>query len=74
MTYRDLATIEKKIEKTRFRGEPVVIIPLDDWKKLEDLMEDTEMRKSNTLPKEIAKARKEKKLYSAAEVKRLLRL
>ncbi|HBT81449.1 hypothetical protein A2757_02855 [Candidatus Giovannonibacteria bacterium RIFCSPHIGHO2_01_FULL_48_47] len=74
MAHRNLATIDKKIEKTRFRGEPVVVIPLEDWRKLEDLMEDTEMRNSNILPKEIIKARKEKKLYSAAEVKRLLRL
>jgi len=42
MTYRDIQTIEKHAEKTRFRNEPVVLVPLKDWSKIEELLEDLE--------------------------------
>ena len=62
MTSHDIKTIDKKIEKTRFRGEPVVVVSLEDWKKIEDLMEDEEARNSALFQKSIKESRKEIKL------------
>jgi len=49
MTLREIQNIDKKIEKSRFKGKPMVMIPMEDWKKLEELMEDEEMRNSASL-------------------------
>jgi len=49
MTLREIQNIDKKIEKSRFKGKPMVMIPMEDWKKLEELMEDEEMRNSVAL-------------------------
>jgi len=46
MTYRDIAIIEKSTETTHFRGVPVVILPLQSWKKIEEIMEEFEMSRS----------------------------
>lgn len=56
-----------KIGKT-----PVVILPLNIWKEMENKLEDLEMLESQTLRKKIAKARSEKKIYSSSQVKKLL--
>lgn len=53
---------------------PVVVLPLNQWKKIENMLENLEMLRSKHLAKEIAKARKEKKLYSVAEVRKRLGL
>ena len=59
MTYRDITTIEKNVETTRFRGEPVVILPLQSWKKIEDIMEEFEMSRSLRFKRAIQKSRLE---------------
>ena len=70
-------TMHQLLEKTRkgkIGDRPVVVLPLALWREVEQQLEDLEMLQSVELPKRIAKARKEKKLYSAAAVKKLLRL
>jgi hypothetical protein len=70
-------TVSKLLEQTKtgkVGNEPVVVVPLDVWKEVEDRLEDLEMMQSESLRKRIAKARAEKKLYSAAAVRKLLRL
>lgn len=42
------------------KKEGVVILPLKKWKKIEQNLEDLEMYRSESLPKEIEKSRKEK--------------
>jgi hypothetical protein len=59
MTYRDIATIEKSTETTRFRGEPVVILPLQSWKKVEEMMEEFEMSQSLKFKRSIKSSRNE---------------
>ena len=49
MTLIEIQNIDKKIEKSRFKGKPIVMIPMEDWKKLEELIEDEEMRNSIAL-------------------------
>lgn len=51
---------------------PVVVLPLETWREIEGCLEDLKMSRSETFRKNIAKARKEKKVYSSLEVKRLL--
>ena len=74
MTLREMQSIDNRIERIRFRSKPVVLVSLEDWNKIEELVEESEMLKSKKLPLEIARARKEKKIYSAAEAKRILGL
>lgn len=50
----------------------VVVLPLKVWREIEDYLEDLEMSQSRHLAARIKKARAQKKLYSAAEVKKLL--
>jgi len=57
MTYRDITIIEKNTETTRFRGEPVVILPLENWKKIEDMMEEFEMNRSLKYKRSIKSSR-----------------
>lgn len=42
-------------------GEGVVVLPIRQWKKIEEALEDLEMHRSESFAKEIAKRRKEKK-------------
>jgi hypothetical protein len=53
---------------------PVVVLPLKIWREIEDYLEDAQMMHSNTFKAKIAKARREKKLYSYSEIKKLLNL
>lgn len=52
----------------------MVVIPLHMWNEMEEIVEDWEMMHSKTLQKRIAASRKSKKLYSPAEVKKILDL
>ena len=62
-------TKNHKIEKI---GKlPVVILPLADYERMK---EDLEILQSKKLAKDIEKARKERKLYSAPQVKKILGL
>ena len=57
MTYHNITTIEKSVETTRFRGEPMVMLPLQSWKKIEDIMEEFEMHQSLRFKRTIKKSR-----------------
>ena len=51
---------------------PVVVLPLHVWNEMEEIVEDWEMIHSKTLQKRLAASKKSKKLYSSAEVKKIL--
>ncbi len=59
MTYRDITIIEKSKETTHFRGAPVVILPLQSWKKIEEMMEEFEMSRSLEFKRSIKNSRNE---------------
>lgn len=61
--------IEQKIGK-----QPVVVLPLKIWREIEEKLEDMAMERSKILKRKIIRARAQKKLYSAAEVKNLLKI
>lgn len=50
---------------------PVVVLPLKVWRNIADRLEELEMINSKSLRKKIAIARKEKKLYTLYEAKRM---
>ncbi len=57
--------------KIKIGKEPVVILPLDEYERIK---EDLEMLQSKSLKKRIVKARGERKICTAAQVKRILGL
>jgi len=57
------------VPKALLKKQGIVVLPLD---KYEEIKEDLEMYQSKTLAKEILKARKEKKVYSSSQVKKIL--
>lgn len=61
--------IEQKIGK-----QPVVVLPLKIWREIEEKLEDMAMERSKILKRKIIRARAQKKLYSAAEVRNLLKI
>lgn len=61
--------IEQKIGK-----QPVVVLPLKIWREIEEKLKDMAMERSKILKRKIIRARAQKKLYSAAEVKNLLKI
>ncbi|MBU2109646.1 hypothetical protein KKB71_01670 [Patescibacteria group bacterium] len=61
--------ITKSIIKTKIAKQPVVVLPLKDWNEIEKDLEDVVMMKSKFLAQKIAKARKEKVVYSSKQVK-----
>lgn len=68
-------TVSKILENCRTQkigGKPVVVLPLEIWKKIEDKLEDSEMSGLENIRRKVAKARKEAKLYSASEAKKAL--
>ena len=65
------AQTTQKIKLGRKEDFPVVVLPLSDY---ERMREDLEMAQSKNLSGKIAKARKEKKLYSSVQVKKMLGL
>ena len=67
---RQLLTKIKEVMPQKIGRIPVVVLPLEMWKKVEYSLEDLEMAESQTLAKKITKARKEKKLHPASEVRR----
>lgn len=62
------------IRPQRLGKNPVVVLPLEFWEKIEDKLEYLEMMESQALAKKIARVRKEKKLYSSSEVKKMLKI
>ncbi|PIP30165.1 hypothetical protein COX26_00110 [Candidatus Jorgensenbacteria bacterium CG23_combo_of_CG06-09_8_20_14_all_54_14] len=70
-------TVQQLLEKAKIQKigkTPVVVLPLDVWQSIEEQLEELEMRFSNPFRKKIAKARAEKKFYSSAEAKKLLKI
>lgn len=67
-----ISTIIKKARQGVIGHLPVVVLPLKAWQEIEDRLEDVEMLHSVSFRKKIAKARAEKRLYSLAQVKKLL--
>lgn len=70
-------TVSKILESCRTQkigGKSVVILPLKIWEKIEDKLEDSETLGLENIKRKVAKARKESRLYSAAEVKKALRI
>ena len=62
---------------TKLGKTPVVVLPLSQWKKIEDMLEDLEMLRSENFKRSIAKARAEVKAgkgLTLAEVKKRLKL
>lgn len=64
----------EKIKTQKIGKAPVVIVPLKLWENLSQKLEDFEIFYSPSLRKKIATSRKEKRLYSDAQVKKILHL
>ncbi|MBI2021185.1 hypothetical protein HYS99_01585 [Candidatus Giovannonibacteria bacterium] len=64
----------KSLSKLDINKKPVVVMPLQEWSKIENALEKLEMLTSSVFKKNIARARKEKRLYSSKEVKKLLKI
>ena len=62
---------ETKTRTSKIGKLPVVVLPLSDYDKIK---EDLAILQSKTLRNKIATARKEKRVYSALEVKKILGL
>jgi len=68
-------TAQQLLEKGKTQKigkEPVVVVPLKDWRNIEARLEEFEMTTSPSFKKKISKARSETKLYSSKDVKKLL--
>jgi len=72
MTARQLLEKINKTEVKKMGKMSVVVLPLKVWREIEEYLEDLEMSQSRHLAARIKKARAQKKLYSAADVKKLL--
>jgi hypothetical protein len=53
-----------RLQRIKLGKEPVVVLPMKKWREIEDALEDLEMYTSEKLRKDIATARKEKKIIS----------
>ena len=63
-----------EIKTQKIGKRPVVVLPLDVWENIAEHIEELEMSNSESFRKKIKTARKEKKLYSSSEAKRLLKI
>lgn len=61
--------IKNKLEYIKIGKTPMVVLSLEEYERMKEEME---MLSSKTFTDKIAKARKEKKLYSADQVKKML--
>lgn len=60
----------KMITKMKIAKQPVVVVPLKEWQKIEHDLEDVEMMRSMFLAEHITKARKEKKTFTLEHIKK----
>jgi hypothetical protein len=74
MTSQQLIEKVKKAGVQKIGKLPVVVLPLKVWEAIEDRLEDAQIEPSPLLKKKIAKARLEKKLFSASQVKAMVRI
>ncbi len=73
MTNAQLLQQIKRTDIIKLGENPMVVLPLKVWNKLEDRIEDLEMEESKKLAKKISTARSSSKLYAISEVKKLLK-
>jgi DNA-binding transcriptional regulator/RsmH inhibitor MraZ len=66
--------MDKTFQTIKIGKKPLVIVPLEYWEKIEEKLEDIEILNSKNLKRKIEKARRERKVYSSKEVKRILGL
>jgi len=71
MTSQQLLERIGRVKKFKVGRTPVVVLPLEDY---DALREQAGIYSSEALKKEIAEARKERKLYSSKQVKKKLGL
>jgi len=67
--------MSQTVTKTKIGRVPVVVLPMKEWKMIEESLEDLEMYKSKALRKSIAKARSEVKngkVFDIEEVEKKL--
>lgn len=69
-----IAQLLNKTTEQKLGKNPVVVLPLKAWQKIENLLEDAEMTRSKNLVKKIARSRTQKKLYSSREAKDILKI
>ncbi|OGZ51771.1 MAG: hypothetical protein A3F26_02845 [Candidatus Ryanbacteria bacterium RIFCSPHIGHO2_12_FULL_47_12b] len=74
MTSQQLIEKVKKTGVQKIGKLPVVVLPLKVWEEIEDHLEDAQIESSLFLKKKIAKARLEKKLFSASQVKTMVKV
>ena len=72
MTTRQLAQKIKKVEIQKIGKTPVVVLPLKVWQDIESSLEVLEAEGGHFLAYRVAKARRERKFYSANQVKKAL--
>ena len=65
-------TLLGKVNTQKIGEKPVVILPIKLWQVIEDKLEELEMFNSKSFRRKIAKARKEKTLYSSREARKML--
>lgn len=68
------ATLLKHAQAQTIGKAPVVVLPLKIWEIIEDQLEEAEIVRSRFLHRRIAKARAERKLYSASQARRILKI
>ena len=70
MSEQQLLSRIKNPSVERIGKSPVVVLPLKVWREIEDCLEEVEIEQSRRLQRKISAARRAKKSYSAAQVKK----
>lgn len=66
------ASLLKEVKSQKIGKASVVVLPLKIWEVIANQLEELEMFNSRGLRKKIVKARSEKKLYTSAQVRKIL--
>ena len=72
MTTLQLVEKVKRIGTQKIGRAPVVVLPLKIWEEIADRLEESDISQSRSLAGRISKARREKKLYSSGQVRKLV--
>lgn len=72
MSTQQLIEKIRKIDAKKIGRAPFVVLPLKIWEEIEDRLEDLRIVDSSFLASKIAKARREKRQYSAVEVRKMV--
>ena len=70
MSEQQLLSRIKNPSVERIGKSPVVVLPLKVWREIEDCLGEVEIEQSRRLQRKISAARRAKKSYSAAQVKK----